>query len=67
MSAQMIEKMRQAEAGLKKVLAGVGDDAAKRRSAAKAVRRAQRKRRKLDVAIAKHAPKPKTEGDGAEG
>ena len=34
MSAQMIEKMRQAEAGLKKVLAAVGDDAAKRRSAA---------------------------------
>lgn len=67
MPAQTIDKLRETESTIRQQLAKAGDDlpAERRRELQKALRRTQRKRRRMDASTAKHAPKPS--GESAEG
>jgi len=64
-----VEQMKQKEAAIKKAIAGLGDapDVAKRRALGKKLRRAQRRRRKMVVELARKAVEPKASGgEGGE-
>ena len=61
MPSPTLDQIKHREAALKKALAEQGEsmDPAKRRSAGKKLRRAQRRRREMVVHAARIAPKPK--------
>ncbi len=65
MSKMKMEKIEANETGLKKALAGMGDSTSvERRTAAKKLRRTQRKRRTMAASIAKNNKKATaTEGE----
>jgi len=66
MPATNIEQLGQHEASLKKKIAEGGSlEAVQKRELGKQLRRAQRKRRRLAVAVARNAAKPAPAAEGA--
>lgn len=68
MPAQTVEQVKVRVDSLRKALADLGEsaDGAKRRAAAKQLRRAQRKHRRLSVAVAKNAAEKKADAPTAD-
>ena len=65
MATKTIDAIRAREAEMAKAVTAAGDDAAKKRAARKALKRAQRLRRKMVAAEAKRAGKPKADAEAA--
>ena len=68
MPTPTVESLQKTEVALSKTLAAGGDQLAteKKRTLAKRLRRAQRKRRKFVAEAARNAPKPKAEAKADE-